>query len=93
MKLVNSESAVFTNMSIDSVFQILDRDRRASRSHFIVHVPPPPIKQTTPLAHIPLFHDTFSTHFDKLVKDFGQGKCFSRSKSESPNASHNQRDQ
>jgi hypothetical protein len=38
MKLISSESPVFMNMSINSVFQILGDDRQASRLPFPIHV-------------------------------------------------------
>jgi hypothetical protein len=40
-------------VSINPVFQIPCDNRRASRSRFIAHVCPSPIKQTTPFTHIP----------------------------------------
>jgi hypothetical protein len=81
MKLINSESLVFTNVSINPVFQILGDDRWASRSHSIVHICPSPIKEMTTLTHIPLIHDTFPMHFDKLVMDFGRANVFRVQKS------------
>jgi hypothetical protein len=54
MKLINSESPVFTDVSFNPVFQILGDDRQASRSRFIVHICPSPINQTTQFMHIPL---------------------------------------
>jgi hypothetical protein len=72
MKFINSKSPVFTNVSINPVFQILGDDRQASRSRFVVHNCPSPIKRTTQITHIPLVHDTFPILFDKLVMDFGR---------------------
>jgi hypothetical protein len=60
------------SVSFNCVFQVLSDDRWASRLHLIVHVCSSPIKQMTPLMHIPLMHDTFPTHFDKLTMDFGR---------------------
>jgi hypothetical protein len=81
MKLIKSESYIFTNTSIVPVFHILDDDRWASRSHFIVHVSPSPIKQTTRLMHIPLVHDTFPMLFNELAVDFGREDVFRVQKS------------
>jgi hypothetical protein len=47
------------SVSINLVFQILGDDRHVSRSCFIVHICPSPIKQMTTLMHIPLVHGTF----------------------------------
>jgi hypothetical protein len=81
MKLINNELPVFTNVSIDPVFEILTVDRWASKLLFIVHTCPSPIKQTTPLMHIPLIHDTLSIHFNKLAIDFGRENVFHVQKS------------
>jgi hypothetical protein len=35
------------------------------------------MKQTTPLTHNPLIHDTFPIHFNKLVMEFGRANVFS----------------
>jgi hypothetical protein len=81
MKLINSELHHFTNVSINPVFQILGDDVQASRSRFIVPICPSPFKQTTPLMHIPLVHDTFPIHFDKLAMDFSRANVFHVQKS------------
>jgi hypothetical protein len=76
-KLINNESSVFTNVSINPVFEILSDDSWASRSSFIVHIcPPPPLNQTTPLPHTPLVHDTLPIHSDKFGMDFARVKLF-----------------
>jgi hypothetical protein len=82
MKLIISESPVFTDMNTNPVFQILGDDRWASRSRFIVHICPSPIKHTTTLTHIPLIHDTFPIHFDKLAMDFSKVNIFRFQKSD-----------
>jgi hypothetical protein len=38
-------------------------------------------EQTTPLSHIPLVHDTFPIHFNKLEMDFDSAKIFRFQKS------------
>jgi hypothetical protein len=78
MELISSESPVFTNAIMNPGLQILIDDRRAPRLCFIVlvHVCPSPIKQMTPLTHIPFIHDTFLIHFDKLAMDFGKENAF-----------------
>jgi hypothetical protein len=81
MGLINIESRVFTNVSMNPLLQIHDDCRRASRSRFILHVCPSPIKQRTPRTHIPLVRDTFPIHFDKLAKDFGRANVFRVQKS------------
>jgi hypothetical protein len=63
-------------MSINPAFQILGEDRRASRSCFIVHICPFPIKQMTPLTHIAHIHDLFPIHFDRLAMDFSRVNVF-----------------
>jgi hypothetical protein len=68
--------SVFMNMSISPVFQILGGDRQASRSRFIVHICPSPIKQTILLMDIPLVHDTFPKSCDKMVMDFRRANVF-----------------
>jgi hypothetical protein len=81
VKLIKSESSVFMNTSIVPVFHILNDDRWASRSCFIVHICPSPIKQTTRLMHIPLVHDTFPVLFSELEIDFGREDVFRVQKS------------
>jgi hypothetical protein len=81
MKLINGELPIFMNVSINPAFQILGDDRRASISCFILHICSSLIKQTAPLTHIPLVHDTFPIHFDKLAMDFGRLNVFSVQKS------------
>jgi hypothetical protein len=73
MKL--SESPVFTNVRISPVFQILDDNRQASRSSFIVNIFLFPIKLRMPLTYIRLIHDPFPIHF-KLAPDFGRANIF-----------------
>jgi hypothetical protein len=34
------------------------------------------IKQMTQLMHIPLIHDTFTIHLDKMAMDFGRANVF-----------------
>jgi hypothetical protein len=53
MKLINSYSPVFTNVSINPAFHILGDDRRAYRSRFVVYIYPTRFRQTTRLAYIP----------------------------------------
>jgi hypothetical protein len=55
MKLINSESPVFKNVSINPVFQIFGDGRRASRSCFIVHICPSPLNKRHHLCIFPLF--------------------------------------
>lgn len=62
--------AIFTKVNINPVFHNLGDDRRESRSRFIVHVRPYPVK------HIPLVSDTFPIHFDKLAMDFSRANVF-----------------
>jgi hypothetical protein len=69
--------------------QCHETDRRAFREHFFVHICPSPFKQMTPLTHIPRIHDTFPTHFDKLVMVFGRANSFYIKKIDSPNTPHN----
>jgi hypothetical protein len=76
MKLVNSESLVFMNLSIYLVFQILCDERQACRSHFIVYICPPPIKQTTLFTRVPFIYGTFPIDFDMLVMDFDRANVF-----------------
>jgi hypothetical protein len=58
------------DMSINPVYQVLSDDRQASLSSFIAH-----IKQMT-LTHVPLVHDTFPIHINKLAMDFGRVNDF-----------------
>jgi hypothetical protein len=68
-------------MIINPVFQTLGDDRLASRSCFNVHIGPSPIKQTTPLTHIPLVYYTFPIQFKELVMNFGRVNVFRVQKS------------
>jgi hypothetical protein len=72
VKLINSELPLFMDMNINPVFQILGDGRQAFRSCIIVHICPYLIKQTTPLTHIPLIHDTLPIHFEKLMMHFSK---------------------
>jgi hypothetical protein len=81
MKLINSESPVLSDMSINPVFQIFGDDRPVSKLHFIVHICPSHNKQMTSLMHIPLIHDTFSLYFNKLMMDISRANVFHIQKS------------
>jgi hypothetical protein len=81
MKLNKTKLPVFTNMSINPVFKILNDDRLVYRSCFTVHICPSPIKQTTLLTHIPLIDDTFPIHFNKFEMAFGRANVFRVQKS------------
>jgi hypothetical protein len=72
MNLINSESPVFTNISINLAFQILSDIQIVLHCVHLSFA----IKQTTPLKHIPLTHDTFFRHFDMLAMDFGRANAF-----------------
>jgi hypothetical protein len=73
MKFVNSESPVFTVEIINAVLQILvkkkKKDRCAEGASFGISALSP-FSKTTPLTYIPLVHNSFLIHFDKLAIDF-----------------------
>jgi hypothetical protein len=73
MKLINSESPVFSDVSINP---ILVDDRRESRSRLIIHICPFPSQQTTALTYIPLVDDIFT-----YTSTSWRCESFSRSKS------------
>jgi hypothetical protein len=74
MKLINSDSPVFMNVSNNLVFQILGEESCASRSSFVLLIFP--IKQMMVLTYGSLVHGNFPIYYGKLAMDFNKVRAF-----------------